>query len=96
MLREALYENKYLRIEEENYSAMFVLGLLTNPHDNKGDNIIFKPDSTVEGIDNDLDFARSVFPSSKYPGKSVIGVKNFLTWMKQAEGGFTKSKHSAS
>jgi hypothetical protein len=85
VLREALYENKYLRIEEENYSAMFVLGLLTNPHDNKGDNIIFKPDSTVEGIDNDLDFARSVFPSSKYPGKSVIGVKNFLTWMKQAE-----------
>eukprot|EP01127_Copromyxa_protea_P018700 TRINITY_DN5943_c0_g1_i2.p1 TRINITY_DN5943_c0_g1~~TRINITY_DN5943_c0_g1_i2.p1 ORF type:complete len:1269 (+),score=185.35 TRINITY_DN5943_c0_g1_i2:550-3807(+) len=82
-LRELLLSRPDLvnHVDSENYTFLFILGLLTNLNDGKPDNFIARlheSNKSIEivGIDNDLAFADPVVQNKK--GEHLINVRNVL------------------
>ncbi len=79
-LEEALKQEKDL--DQTSYGEMFLLSLLTNPHDWKSNNLVVTDKGEIVGIDNDEAFYSSLY---KEAGKWYLGVKNILYALPQRE-----------
>ena len=89
------YPELITKIDDHNFSSMFLLGLLINPQNGKADNYTVKfsldQDSHIDklyiiGVDNDIAFADSIIKLQS--GKHHINVRNILYFLPQMQAHF--------
>lgn len=81
-------------VDSMNFSAMFISGLLTGPHDGKPDNFMLElkvdksqkvTQMSIVGIDNDIAFASPIvsIDRGELKGSHHVGIKNVLYFFPQ-------------